>query len=140
MDLYSKTPKEIMELLESPTPSIKRLRWNDEETEFNSLLIVPRGELHDSGWMCMVFIALWNGEPVGYFDCGSDVISLDGTGGYGRYSDWPMGSIPRMVSPKGWRMDMTPGGCLRLFVTNMDYVLKAEGLSSFQVYAVKKEN
>lgn len=138
MDLFSKTAKEIMELIDAPAPSLKRLNWHDESQTFNSLLIVPRGDLHDSGWMCMVFIALLNNELVGYFDCGSDVISLDGCGGYGLYSEWENG-IPYMVAPKGWRMDMTPGGILRLFTMNANYNLKAEGLSDFNVYAIKRE-
>lgn len=132
MNLFSKTAKEIMELIDAPAPSLKRLNWHDESQTFNSLLIVPRGDLHDSGWMCMVFIALLDNEPVGYFDCGSDVISLDECGGYGPYSGW-------VIIPKSWRMDMTPGGILRLFVMNANYELKAEGLSDFKVYAIKGE-
>ena len=135
MCIYEMTPKEILDEINSSSPSIKKLDWQGEPTSFNGLLIVPTGELHGSGWMCMAFIALEGDEPVGYFNYGSDVVNMDGIGGYGRWNSTK--GIPAMVEPKAWSLDMTPGGCARLFANRSGYKLRGEGLSTFELYADK---
>lgn len=52
--------------------------------EFSSLVIIPLNYAHDSGWMCMNFVAVnKDGEPICRLSGCSDVLNLDGIGGYG---------------------------------------------------------
>ena len=52
--------------------------------EFYSLVIIPQDCKHDSGWMCMDFVAVnKEGEPICRLSGCSDVLHLDGIGGYG---------------------------------------------------------
>ena len=43
----------------------KRDRWAKDIGEFRSLVIIPLDYKHDSGWMCMDFVAVnEEGEPI----------------------------------------------------------------------------
>nr|DAG53228.1 MAG TPA: hypothetical protein [Caudoviricetes sp.] len=74
--------------------------------EFNALVIIPQDYAHDSGWMCMDFVAVCR-----LSGC-SDILKLDGIGGYGNWRD---GKLPSCIEPKGWSIDCLPCGYLRLF-------------------------
>jgi hypothetical protein len=93
------------------------LEWweTQEEKRFKSLVIIPTDELHDSGYMCMSFVAVGdNDEPLFSFGGGSDVIHLDGLGGYGK--NWvETGRLPATRPVQAWRIDCLPCGYLRLF-------------------------
>ena len=80
---------------------------------FDSFVIVPTGELHDSGWSCMKFVLLDKlRNVIGSIGGYSDVIHIDGIGGYGRrWSD----RVPMAVPPKSWTIDCLPCGYLRVF-------------------------
>lgn len=95
--------------------------------------------LHDSGYRCMSFIGCRKGEAICRVGYCSDVINLDGIGGYG-HNWYEMGKgVPGAVPVKGWSMDcLNRSGLLRLFV-NQGYVLRMDGLSSFEIFAVKEE-
>lgn len=133
-DMFGISVEEVRELINGDEPSIPRLAWSDEKQAFDSLVIVPSLYIHDSGYRCMTFIAFYHDEPIGFFDYGSDVICLDGIGGYGVWKD----IIPNTISPKGWRMDMFPNGCLRIFCDRR-HVMRGNGLSTFELYAINKE-
>ena len=63
----------------------------------------------------------------------SDVIHIDGIGGYGK--DWyrVFGSVPECIPPKGWSIDCLPkSGLLRIFCDK--YMECDNALSSFSVY------
>ena len=86
--------------------------WSDFG-EFRSLVIIPLDYEHDSGWMCMDFVAVSkDGEPICRLSGCSDVLNLDGIGGYG---NWRLGKLPNHIEPKGWSIDCLPCGYLRLF-------------------------
>ena len=105
-------------------------RWSDFG-EFRSLVIIPLDYEHDSGWMCMDFVAVSNdGEPICRLSGCSDVLNLDGIGGYGY---WRGGEIPRFVKPKGWSIDCLPCGYLRLF--SRSSLTAGPALSDFEIYA-----
>ena len=55
----------------------------NEEALFNSVILVPTGKVHDSGYGCMRFILLDDGDIVGCIDKGSDVVYPNGIGNYG---------------------------------------------------------
>lgn len=90
--------------------------------EFNGLVIIPLENedgtiyLYDSGWGCMGFCLIDdNGEPIGRIGGGSDVVDLDGIGGYG--AEWAIkhNGVPIQIPIHGWRLDLLPCGYLRVW-------------------------
>ena len=105
--------------------------WSEDVGEFNSLVIIPQNYAHDSGWMCMDFVAVSkDGEPICRLSGYSDVLNLDGIGGCG---NWRRGEIPRLIEPKGWSIDCLPCGYLRLF--SHSTLTAGPALSNFEIYA-----
>jgi hypothetical protein len=107
-------------------------KWDEEIGEFDSLIILPTRYMHDSGFRCMDFVAVKGKEPFCRLSGCSDVIHIDGIGGYGEWK----GNLPTVIPPKGWSIDcLKKSGLLRLF---SDGKLKAgRALSSFDLYALK---
>ena len=66
----------------------------NEEAVFDSIILVPMEELHDSGFRCMKGILVRYGEIVGSVGGWCDVVNPNGIGNYGRYSD----SLSRLIS------------------------------------------
>ena len=96
-----------------------------DKIKFTSVIIVPMpGELHDSGYRCMKFVYLGrDGTVVGASYGGSDVLHLDGIGGYGK--DFEAGLNTGMVKVAGWTIDCLPVcGCIRIFARSQ---LEANG-------------
>lgn len=92
-------------------------RWSDFG-EFRSLVIIPLDYEHDSGWMCMDFVAVNDeGEPICRLSGCSDVLTFDVIGGRG----------------KRWSIDCLPCGYLRLF--SQSALTAGPELSSFEIYA-----
>lgn len=98
------------------------------DATFNAIVIVPTGDLHDSGYGNMKFILMSNGEIVGVVGGYSDVVHINGIGGYGLNYKETM--VTNMVRRVGWSIDCLPtSGCLRLFADRgvkckcADYVL-----------------
>ena len=106
---------------------------------FDSVIIVPMDYLHDSGYRCMKFILCndHKGEIVGVVGGGSDVIHLDGIGGYGL--DFDRGLNTGMCPCVGWKLDCLACGCLRLFPSSNLRMTLRDGIicSSFEVYSIK---
>ena len=71
--------------------------WSRDIGEFSSLVIIPQDYAHDSGWMCMDFVAVnKDGEPICRLSGCSDVLNLDGIGGY---EDRRVGEFPSSIEP-----------------------------------------
>ena len=107
--------------------------WSRDIGEFSSLVIIPQDYAHDSGWMCMDFVAVSKeDEPICRLSGCSDVLNLDGIGGYGK---WRVDEhqFPSRIEPKGWSIDCLPCGYLRLFSRSM--MTAGPTLSSFEIYA-----
>lgn len=52
--------------------------------KFRSLVIIPTDEEHDSGYLCMEFVTVGkNDEPIVRMPGCSDVLNINGIGGYG---------------------------------------------------------
>lgn len=104
--------------------------FNSELPPFESIVIIPTDELHDSGWQCMEFVGVdENMEPVVRMSGCSDVIHIDGIGGYGKWAD----KIPRSRPIQAWSIDCLPkSGYLRLFCHGKIDV--GNDLSSFEVF------
>jgi hypothetical protein len=111
-------------------------KWNEDIGEFDSLIILPLRRRHDSGFRLMDFVAVRRYEPICLLSGSSDVVHIEGIGGYGfnwleRYS----GLCPRLVPPIGWSIDCLPvSGLLRMFCDREMRV--GEATSSFEIYQV----
>ena len=105
--------------------------YSKDVGEFHALVIIPQDYAHDSGWMCMDFVAVdKEGEPICKLSGCSDVLNIDGIGGYGNLKP---GMLPHFIEPKGWSIDCLPCGYLRLF--SRSTMSAGAALSSFEIYA-----
>lgn len=119
------------------------LDYQDTTDTFNSVIIVPLdGELHESGYRKMKFILVKkDGTVAGVVGGGSDVLHLNGIGGYGKGSmitnyAWKYGK----VNVIDWCIDCLPVcKCLRLFSSKK---LEVEGLvmSDAQIVVSDKQD
>ena len=113
-----------------------RERFDSDVGTFNSLVIIPTDKMHDSGYLRMDFVAVDDeDEPIALLSGCSDVLHIDGIGGYGR--DYRYAGIIPFSSPipiRAWSIDCLPkSGYLRLFCKH-DLTCGA-ALSSFEVFS-----
>lgn len=95
--------------------------------------------LHDSGYRCMDFVAVKDGEPLCRLSGCSDVVHIDGIGGYGyRWSRKP--GVPRKIDIHGWSIDCLPASGLLRIWPDSNRIICGSGLSSFEIYAIPKES
>lgn len=83
---------------------------------FKDIILVPMPEVHESGFRCMKFILVNKDEIVGAVSGWSDVIHLNGIGGYGRSIKEvsKSGKVDRI----GWCIDcLAESRCMRLFTS-----------------------
>lgn len=100
-DVKEMTKKELMEL-KNFIP----------KENFTGIVIVPMNYKHDSGYQCMKYILLNHNEIVGVLGGGSDVMHINGIGGYGKNPDY----TSRIIRAHDLRIDCLPKSkCLRLF-------------------------
>ena len=119
----------IFEITKYNIKDLPKIEPYDDEILYDSIVIVPTGEIHDSGYMCMAYVFSTNGEVVGVVNRGSDVLCLD----WGSYID----PTPQESTKRGWTIDCTPNGFLRLF--NVDNRIKnMGGCGTYSVYRAKK--
>lgn len=83
--------------------------------EFNGIVIIPTNELHDSGFGCMRFALTNHEEVVGCVGGYSDVIHLNGIGGFGRFEDFNETLKTGRAKRIDWSIDCLPNGLIRLF-------------------------
>ncbi len=132
----------ITEMNKSDFRKVRVRGWNEDIGEFDSLVIIPGNsrELHDSGFRLMTYCLCRGLEPVCLTSGCSDVIHLDGIGGYGKGWSKRYGRVPNLIPPSGWNMDSLPKtGYLRLWATDKKLVCNSD-LSSFEVYAIDNRN
>ena len=120
-----------------PSANEYGFKWKDEK--FNSIVIIPTDEMHESGCMCMDFVAVdSNFEPICKLSGISDVLHIDGIGGYGYKSI--LGAMrtsdgKAVIAPKGWFIDCLPCGYLRLASDGEMFLTSPFALSSFEIYS-----
>lgn len=91
----------------------------EEMQIFDSLILIPTNRKHDSGYKCMEFVAVKNRKPIYRFGGGSDVLHLDGIGGFGYYKkEFEEGLNTKKIDVRGWEIDLLPCGYFRLFNKN----------------------
>jgi len=96
--------------------------------------------LHDSGYACMDYVAVINGEAICRISGCSDVLHIEGIGGFGhRWLD-KSPSVPRLVPVSGWQFDCLPkSGLLRLWPSSRKHIIYGCSLSSFEIYSTDEE-
>ena len=130
----------INEMTRKDFDAVPCRKWNAVIGKFRSMVILPGRikDMHDSGYRCMDFVAVNDkNEPICRLSGCSDVINIDGIGGYGK--DWFKinGKVPNGVKPSGWSIDCLPkSGLLRMFATNN--MSTGLALSSFEIYSEPK--
>lgn len=109
--------------------------------EFSSFVIIPVHnedrtiDLHESGWGCMEFCLIdLKGKPIGKVGGGSDVVNLDGIGGY-RDLSLRFDGIPRTIPVHGWSIDLLPCGYLNVWTRRMLYIKDSIIGSNFEVFS-----
>jgi len=111
-----------------------------EEVLCSSLVILPNQgiELHDSGFKLMQFVAINSKEePICRMSGCSDVIHIDGIGGFGYKWNEKYNGIPTAIEPRAWSMDCLPCGLFRLFIGGKYIIRCGPSLSSFEIFSVK---
>lgn len=105
------------------------------DDKFNGIVIVPTNKKHPSGWRSMKYILVNVTTIVGALGGGSDVLHINGIGGYGLNFDEAIKT--QKVERVAWKIDcLNKSGCLRLFA---DHWLTLgdgyHGTSDFMIYA-----
>jgi hypothetical protein len=132
--------KDINKMTVKDFRKLKCKGWREDIGKFNSLIILPgySKDIHDSGYRCMDFIAVKGSKPICRLSGCSDVIHVDGIGGYGyKWSEKGQG-VPLNVEAKGWSVDCLPKSGLLRFFADGDLVVDP-ALSSFSVYCIKRK-
>ena len=122
--------------------SLPARAWNEDIGVFDSLVIIPTRYKHESGYMCMDFVACVGEHPVCRLSGCSDVVYLDGIGGYGlnnwykkRESEIINETVLEETEVKNWTIDCLPCGYLRLLSARNGLVCGL-AVSDFQIYSV----
>lgn len=126
--------KDINEWTLEELKALPHRKWDGDIGQFDSLVIIPTDQLHDSDYRCMDFVAVVGGEPKCLLSGCSDVIHVNGIGGYG--DNWleKYGTVPKLIAPIGWSIDcLKTSGLLRLFSGKK--LTCGDALSSFEIYS-----
>lgn len=119
----------IEELLDVPN-----MDWDETRDDFDSIIIIPTDQKHDSGFRCMEFVGCIGHKPIARMSGCSDVVHINGIGGYGKSKKYN-----QLIPATGWSIDcLNTSGLLRLFVDPETKIENSAALSSFEVFAIKK--
>lgn len=111
--------------------------FNTDIGLIDSVVFLPTRKKHDSGFRCIDFVAVKGNTPFCRLSGCSDVIHLEGIGGYGFNWLSKYHTCPATVPPSGWSIDCLPtSGLFRLFCGRKISV--SEALSSFEIYTREK--
>ena len=130
MGIHEMTIKEFFNL--------PRRKW-DEKIICDSIIILPTRKKHDSGYLCIDFVAVNDDEPMCLLSGYSDILRLDGKEGYGyKWAEKNQGIPPVLVPPSGWSIDCLPNGLLRVWPSSRK-IICMPALSSFEIYALEEK-
>ena len=107
-----------MNIMNASRRDFEKLKYIRPSEAFNGLIIVPTNELHDSGYSCMKFVLLNDHRVVGCVGGGSDIIHINGIGGYGNIfnmKEYEKAVSTGKVNVVSWCIDCLPNGLIRLF-------------------------
>ena len=159
--------KNINEMTRKEFEALPHREWN-EQIKFNSMIILPDKVnkrhiilhnircwiarkfylnepeayevpgIHDSGFRCLDFVAVRDNTPICLLSGCSDVIHIDGIGGYGNNWLKRYGIVPNLVPTTGWSIDcLSVSGLLRIW-PNASNMTCGTALSSFEIYSLEK--
>ena len=128
----------IREMTRKDFEALPHREW-DEDIEFDCLVILPMEEKHDGGYRCMDFVAVVGNEAKYLLSRCSDILYINGIGGFGK--DWvkKYGGVPEAVPPVGWVLDCLPkSGLLRIWPDSRRMICE-HILSSFKIFSTRRE-
>lgn len=105
-------------ILNSTKEEFENLDYFKPTGEFNGIVIIPTNEMHESGYRCMKFALVNYGEVVGCVGGGSDIIRLNGIGGYGNFENYEKTLKTGLTKRVDWSIDCLPNGLIRLFCSS----------------------
>lgn len=104
----------------------------------DSFLFLPHFGEHDSGYSFIRCVVTREGVPLCALTTHSDVLHVDGIGGYGPRDGRE--SLPDKLPICGWSIDCFPrSGAFRIWPNSSNRIEYGNALSSFEFYAVRKE-
>lgn len=91
-----------------------------KDSLFDSVIIVPTNEVHDSGFRCMKFILVNEGGIVGAVGGGSDVVHPNGIGNHGKEMSY-FDSLSKQTIPyMGLSLDcLRESNCVRIMMSKL---------------------
>ena len=139
-DINEMTKKDFLGIKHiSETKTFARLT----STTFNSLIILPTKDIDLSGFRRMEFVLVHNNKPYVRVGGISDVIHINGVGGFGDYKKLGVSKpFPISLPPVGWNIDcLKRSSLLRLFAMGKNLKIYRPRIipSSFEIYAVERK-
>lgn len=111
-------------------------KWDQDVGLLSAIIVIPARKKHDSGYRFIEVIGCRakTGAPFCKLTVCSDVVHLDGIGGYGYKWVDKYGHCPDLIPPQNWEFDCLPrSGCFRFWANGL---LRADlALSSFSIYS-----
>ncbi len=132
-------PQDLNEWSIKDFQSLPGRGWNEEIEPFDSIVILPTEDIHTSGYACMDFVAINGNTPICRLSGCSDVIHLNGIGGFGENWAEEYGTVPTKIPPIAWSVDcLSKSKLLRIF-TGSSKLKAGAALSSFELFINRKD-
>ena len=133
----------VNEMTKKDFEALPQRNWDENIGEFTSIVIIPgngrKEDLHDSGYRCMDFAAVREGEAICRLSGCSDVVHVDGIGGYGDNWVKKYERIPDTIPPSGWSIDCLPKSGLLQMWPSSGRMYTGLALSSFEIFALPRK-
>lgn len=137
-EITNSISKPIQEMTKEEFERLPVRGWNEEIGTFDSLVIIPQEDVHESDYRCLAFVACVGDMAICLIGGGSDVIHVEGIGGMGQWGFTKFhktGKIPQLAD--AWGIDcLKVSGLLRLFAWPPYSLRAGTALSSFEIFSV----
>lgn len=125
---------EDLSIMDMSKEDFEKLEYNNNGSDFNSLVIVPMNKLHDSGFQCMKYVGVKDFKIVNVFGGASDVLHINGIGGYGDHDYFLEVIKTNKVDRLPISIDCLPCGLVRLMFSNHKMETEQCGCSDISIY------
>ena len=112
-----KFSKSVATMTRKEFEAVPKRKWDEDIGAFDSIVILPQRKLHNSQFRCLDFVAVVEDKPLARLSGCSDILHIEGIGGYGKnwLNKYAM-AIPTLVPVGGWSIDcLRVSGLLRVF-------------------------
>jgi len=138
-EIINQITKDVNVMTREEFEQLPERGWCEEIGPFDSLVIMPNEEIHESGYRCMGFVAVLHSVAICKIGGGSDIVHVEGIGGMGQWGITKFyrngGKMPHLVD--SWSIDcLKVSGYLRLFPQQPFYMRAGTATSSFEVFSV----